>query len=64
MMSVKDKVKTFLKENDDNGWTASEIAEAIDENKTTVHSIVLDLVEQNKVQRQRYEGLIYNRWIT
>lgn len=61
-MSVKDKVETFLKENGDNGWTASEIAESIDENKTTVHSIVLDLVEQDEVKRQRYEGLIYNRW--
>lgn len=62
-MNIKSKVLLFLKENSKYAFTASEIAEAIDENKTTVSMKIVELEDEQKIERKIINKLIHNRYI-
>ncbi|MFW6121318.1 MAG: helix-turn-helix domain-containing protein [Petrotogales bacterium] len=63
MSKIRPKIEAFLKENDDKAFTTKEISEALNENRSTVNRILIDLEDEGLVMRRVYKNLIRNAWI-
>ena len=61
--SARPKVREFMEENCDTGYTTKEVADETGVLKATVNGALRHFAEKGMIERRTVEGLIYNRWI-
>lgn len=60
---IRERIEEILSENDEQAFTARELADMTDANTASINQAVRKLEEGGKVERKVVDGRIYNRWL-